>query len=190
MRIAPSKLNVSRLSTSHIGRRSCTLLALPFGVIGAELGLESSMAIFEKFLRTRPKPTALVAEHEAFFTVLAAAALCDRKLAPEESEELHAICHRLKMFVSLSNAEVDSMVYQVFEKLAQDFEGAVTTAIRSIKEEEMRRAVYANALDIVFADRIVNEHEKLFLDDLETNLKIDPAFMERAAEVIGIKNRY
>ncbi len=148
------------------------------------------MAIFEKYFAKRVKPVELVPEHEAFFSVLAAAALCDRKMAPEEIEEIQALCHRLKMFIELPTVQINTMVERVIDRLTHDFEATLTTAIRSLSDNEMRKAAYIHALEIVAADRDVNEHEVLFLSDLEANLDIETDFIEKASEVIGIKNKF
>jgi tellurite resistance protein len=148
------------------------------------------MVDFLKIFRDRGRQPTSPNEHEAYFTVVAAAALCDRNLGSEETEELHAICRRLKMFMQLPTGELNSMIANVIGSLGRDFDGAVTSAVRSLNNNEMARSVFIQALDIVSADREINKREISFLTDLAEILEIDDGFNEKAAEIIATKNAF
>lgn len=145
------------------------------------------MGIIDRFFAKTPRRVEL-AEYEAFFSILAATALCDKKLASEEVEELHGLCHRLPIFVGLPTAELNAMVDRVVDRLNHDFDGSLTIAIRSLNEE-MRQSAFIHALEIIAADRVINEDEEKFVDELATKLNIDSEFIDKAAEIIGIKNK-
>ena len=111
-------------------------------------------------------------------------------MAAEETEELSALCHRLKMFVDLPTAEVNAMVDRVLDRLRRDFDGTLTIAIQSLKEDDMRQSAYVHALEIIAADREVDETRDIIFRGSQDKSKIDPAFIEKAGEVIGIKNKF
>ena len=142
-----------------------------------------------KFRQGSQPASNLMPEHEAYLTIVAAAALCDKKLTSEEVEEIHALCHRLKIFIELPTGELNSMVERVMHGLGRDFDRAVLSALQSIKED-MKRSLFIQALDIISADREVNEPEEIFLTDLAVKLGIDGEFKENAAEIIAIKNGF
>lgn len=135
----------------------------------------------------RVKPAEVLPEHEAFFTILAAAAMCDQRMSVEEQQELQALSQRLKIFVELPTAQTNAMFEKVFVSLKADFKAAYRSALKGLTDQ-MGQAAFVHALDIISADREVNEAEEDFLNELASHLDLAPSFKEKAAEVIAIKN--
>ena len=55
--------------------------------------------------------------------------------------------------------------------------------------KDLHRTAFANACDIVLADGIVEQDEKLFIDKLRAGLNIDNESAKTIAEVMIVKNK-
>jgi tellurite resistance protein len=126
---------------------------------------------------------------EAFVAVLFAAATCDGDLAREEHEELLALTHRSRALKSLSPAQLNEINVTIVNRLRADSEGALADACAALPAE-MRLSAFAHALDLVLADGALSAQEADLLNDLVTLMRLDPAEVERIAQVLVLKNAY
>lgn len=140
-----------------------------------------------------------LSDDEAFLAILLGAARADGVVSPEESNELAALTSRTKSLSGLSGSRVSEIRLRLDEKFknqgVQNVLGEACLAIIAGKHppEEIRmRAefVFAHALDLVFADREVNQKEQEYIEELATQLKIDDVRAKQIAAVIEIKNAF
>jgi len=138
-------------------------------------------------------------DEEAFLAVLIGAARADGIVSPEETDELAALTSRTKTLSSLSGARISELRLRIEEKIrAQGLSNVLGEACQTISNgrhppEVLRiraESVLAHALDLVFADRQVNQKEQEYIEELANQLKIDDARAKLIASVIETKNAF
>jgi uncharacterized tellurite resistance protein B-like protein len=130
---------------------------------------------------------------EAFIAVLYATAYVDGEVHPKELEEIKALGHRLKLFEKKTESEVDTIIDKVKTKLVWDRKSEfpfsqVDGACQAISRKDLGQTTFANAADIVFADRVIEQAEVDLLNRLASKLNIDSGIANRIVEVMQIKN--
>lgn len=140
-----------------------------------------------------------LSEEEAFLAILIGAARADGVVSPEESQELAALTARTKTLANLSVTRISELCRLIDEKFNRESQQNVLAAachtILNGKEgpevAKMRaESVFAHAVDLVFADREVNEREQEYVMELAKNLKIDFARGQEIVSVIEVKNAF
>jgi len=168
-----------------------------------------SQNFFSKSVTTPEKPAKswfnfradapIVSEEEAFLTILIGAARADDVVSPEESQELAALATRTKTLSSLTLARIAELQKHIEEKLEREgLQDVLTAACSSIlnrtEQAEIVRmradSVFAHAVDLVFADRVVSLSEQAYIEQLARQLAIDPDRARTIVSIIEIKNSY
>jgi tellurite resistance protein len=130
---------------------------------------------------------------EAFCAIIYATALVDGDVHAKEWEEIRAIGHRVKIFEKKSDADVDAILDKVKTKITWDRKGEfpwsqVEGACAALAKKNQGLTVFANACDIVFADRTIEQTEVDLLNRISGKLALDSALANQIIEVIKIKN--
>ena len=130
---------------------------------------------------------------EAFTAILYATALVDGEVHPKEIEEIRALGHRVKVFEKKSDADVDAILDKVKGKFTWDRKGdfpwsQVDGACTALAKKNLGQTVFANACDIVFADRTIEQTEVDLLNRISGKLDLPGAMANTIIEVIKIKN--
>ena len=126
---------------------------------------------------------------EAFAGILLGASACDGHISDDEVGELITTLIRMKMFERFTpkqfNQTLDRL-YGIIKKRGVPFliEGCVAGL-----PDNLRETAFANAVDIVLADGVVEDDEKEFIDLLRDQLGLDKATSKEIAQVMVIKNR-
>lgn len=139
-----------------------------------------------------------LSDEEAFLAILIGAARADNVVSPEESQELSALTARTKTLANLSVnriSELSRLIDQKFNSLGQqNVLAAACHTVLSSKEPEVAKlraeSVFAHAVDLVFADREVNQLEQEYIMELAKHLKIDFARGKEIVSVIEVKNAF
>jgi hypothetical protein len=131
-------------------------------------------------------------KEEAFLCVLLAAALADNTAHELELEEIGALFHRLNIFEKQDRDKVAELRRKVQEKLRPDPAKPMKSetwksAAKTLVKNKLGVAAFANAADIVFADRVVESEEVEFLRDLIAELQVE-AEANDIIRVIKLKN--
>jgi hypothetical protein len=133
---------------------------------------------------------------EAFFTVLLGAALADGKQDPLEEEEIFALMHRLlgeetdpqRSAEMRGRVRVRIQARDMNGQMAVDFR-VIEDACRLLVRAKLSESTFANAADIIFADRKVVTEEVAYLQSLQGYLGIPESRADAIIEIIQIKNR-
>ncbi|KAF0173533.1 MAG: hypothetical protein IV086_12170 [Hyphomonadaceae bacterium] len=133
-------------------------------------------------------------KEEAFLCVLLAAALADNTAHELELEEIDALFHRLNIFEKQPKDKITEMRVKVQEKLRPDLTKSMKpetwkSAAKTVTKNNLGAAAFANAADIVFADRVVESEEVEFLRELITELGVDSQAND-IIRVIKLKNHH
>lgn len=130
---------------------------------------------------------------EAFIAILYATALVDGEVHSKEWEEIRALGHRVKIFEKKTDVEVDATLEKVKGKFTWDRKGEfpwsqVDGACQALTRKNLGSTVFANACDIVFADRTIEQAEVDLLNRISSKLALDTTLANSIIDVIKIKN--
>jgi hypothetical protein len=97
------------------------------------------------------------------------------------------------VFDGKSPEQVDQILAEVKEKLAWDGKGEfpwsqIDGACQALERQKLADVVFANACDIVFADRTIDQAEVDYLNRIGTKLGIAPEVGAQIVKVMQIKN--
>lgn len=141
----------------------------------------------------------VLSDEEAFLTVLIGAARADGVVSPEESQELAALTARTRSLANLSVARISELRRLIEERIDREglpsvLAAACQTILTSKAGPEQIRlraeSVFAHAVDLVFADRHVNQREQLYIEALAAHLDIDDKRGKEIVSVIEVKNSF
>ena len=140
-----------------------------------------------------------LSDDEAFLAILIGAARADGVVSPEEAHELAALTARTKTLATLTGARVSELRLRIEGKIRTQGLSAVLgeacqTILNSKNPPDVIRmraeSVFTHALDLVFADREVNQKEQEYIEELASHLNIDEVRGKQIASVIEIKNAF
>lgn len=129
---------------------------------------------------------------EAFVALLYAAALVDGEVHPDEMEEIVALGHRLCVFDKQSD-DPQRCLEKAHARIRWDFRepfpwAAFDSACAALAKKQLGETVFANACDIIFADRLVDPAEVDLVNRMAEKLNLDPARANMIVEAIKVKN--
>jgi tellurite resistance protein len=133
-------------------------------------------------------------KEEAFLCVLLAAALADNAAHDLELEEIDALFHRLNIFEKQPKDKIAELRQKVQAKLQPEAGKPMKSdtwksAAKTLTKNSLGAAAFANAADIVFADRVVESEEVEFLRELIGELGVE-AQANDIIRVIKLKNHH
>ncbi len=133
-------------------------------------------------------------KEEAFLCVLLAEALADNAAHDLELEEIDALFHRLNIFEKQPKDKIAELRQKVQAKLQPEAGRPMKSdtwksAAKTLTKNQLGAAAFANAADIVFADRVVESEEVEFLRELIAELGVE-AQANDIIRVIKLKNHH
>ena len=145
------------------------------------------MGLFDSALGgTEPKD---LTKHEAYLGILLAANAADGHVSEEEVRGFVGAVLRMKLFNNWNpdqiNRAIDKMLGLIKRKGAEPAMEACAKALPS----QLHRAVFANAVDLVLADGVVEEEEKQYINKLRAALGLSGDEAQQIAQVIVWKNQ-
>ena len=146
------------------------------------------MGLFDNMFGGSNSPKELTKE-EAYMGILLAANASDGHISDEEVRGFVTSIIRMSMFSEWSpdkiNKAIDKMLAQIKRK------GATETMQKCAETlpEKLHRCVFANAVDLVLADGVVEDEEKEFINDLRGALGLSGDDAQMIAQVIVWKNQ-
>ena len=126
---------------------------------------------------------------ESFAGILLGASACDGHIAEEEVQGLVVALLRMKLFERVNEKQFNQMMNKLhkFQK-KQGVDALIEGCVKTLPKELVKTA-FANACDIVLADGVVDEDEKVFMDMLQAKLDLDKQTAKTIAQVMVIKNK-
>ena len=126
---------------------------------------------------------------ESFAGILLGASACDGHIAEEEVQSLIVTLVRMKLFSRINEKQFDQIMNKLYKfQKKHGVDALIDGCIKTLPEELIRPA-FANACDIVLADGVVDEDEKVFMDSLQRKLGLDDRTARTIASVMVIKNK-
>ena len=127
--------------------------------------------------------------HEGYAGVLLCASACDGHIGDEEAKTLNLNLRQKKLYGRVSDQQMNSMMDRLVGELRRSgFEKLLDKAHPAVPPE-LSETVFANSVDIVLADGVVEEEEKEFIDTLQNKLEIDAKRAKTIVQVMVYKNQ-
>ena len=133
-------------------------------------------------------------KEEAFLCLLLAAALADNTAHELELKEIEALFARLNIFEKIQPDKIYEMRKKIQDRLLPDASKPMKpeiwkSAAKTMVKQKLGSTAFANAADIVFADRVVESEEVEFLRDLIAELGVESQAND-IIRVIKLKNHH
>jgi uncharacterized membrane protein YebE (DUF533 family) len=130
---------------------------------------------------------AMISAQEALVYTMVAAAEADREIADAEIDLIGDLGNHLPIFKGVDRAAMTEMATRCSDLLAQPGgSDRIFTLIRQALPMPLRDTAYALACDVIAVDSRLNRAEMRILENVRTQLEVDPAMaraIERVAEV-------
>ena len=127
--------------------------------------------------------------HEGFAGVLLCASACDGHIGDEEAQILNINLRQKQLYQRVSEHQMGSMMDRLLGELRRGGTEKLLDKAYPVVPHELRETVFANSVDIVLADGVVEEDEKEFIDSLQAKLEIDPKRAKTIVQVMVYKNQ-
>ncbi len=127
--------------------------------------------------------------HEGFAGLLLAASACDGHIADEEVQSLVTCLGRMKLYQHVAPHKFNSMMDRLLGVLKRSGPEKLVELCMPAVPPELRETVFANAVDIVLADGVVEQDEKEFIDDVMIKLELDRTRAKTIVQVMVFKNQ-
>lgn len=126
---------------------------------------------------------------EAFAGILLAANASDGHVSDEEVQGFVTVICRMKLYENMTANKINGLIdkmHKGMKKLGlQGFIEACSDAL----PEKLHKTAFANACDMVFADGVVEDEEREFINKLWKALGISGDDAKTIAQVMAIKNQ-
>lgn len=146
------------------------------------------MGLFDSLFSGMDTRTKL-SPQEAFAGILLAASACDGHISDDEVQQLLTSLFRMKLFRRINDKQFNQVMNKLNGVLKKNGPDALVDGCCETLPEELYRAAFANACNIVFADGVVDDDEKEFINSLSTKLGLDDKTSKKIVRVMVIKNK-
>ena len=146
------------------------------------------MGLFDSLfsgLETRTK----LSPQESFAGILLAASACDGHISDDESRQLLTSLFRMKLFRRINEKQFDQVMNKLMGVLKKHGPEKLVEGCCETLPDDLRNAAFANACNIVFADGVVDDDEKEFINELKTQLQLEPKTAKLILGVMVVKNK-
>ncbi len=146
------------------------------------------MGLLDKVFNTQNNEPDKLNAAESFAAIALAAVASDGYLSDEEAQSIPFILARMKLFQSYSDDMMRKLFDKLLGKLKREGVSALFHAAKDSLPESLRHTAFAVATDLVLADGIVTDEEKVFLDELYQALEVSEELANTIIDVMLIKN--
>lgn len=125
---------------------------------------------------------------EGFAGVMLCASACDGHIGGDEAQAVNQMLGSKSLYSRLSPQQTGSMMDRLVGHLERKGHEQLLLKSYPAVPPELRECAFANAVDIVLADGVVEQEEREFIDDLQTKLEIDADRAKTIVKVMVYKN--
>ncbi len=126
---------------------------------------------------------------EAFAGVLLAASACDGHISDEEASNLTTAVGRMRLFQKVNEKQFAQVMDKLLGILKKKGPDVLLEGCCESLPKELSNAAFANAVNIVLADGVVDQDEREFIDKLRNGLDVESNTAKMIAQVMVIKNK-
>ena len=146
------------------------------------------MGIFDALFTGMESRTKL-SPQESFAGVLLAASACDGHISDDEFRQLLTALFRMKLFERVNEKQFNQVINKLMGVLKKNGPDVLVEGCCETLPDELRKAAFANACNIVLADGVLEEEEKQFINNLKGQLKLEANLAKTIAQVMIVKNK-
>ncbi|MGL6097387.1 MAG: tellurite resistance TerB family protein [Fimbriiglobus sp.] len=128
-------------------------------------------------------------KQESFAGILLAACAADGHIAEEEAVGMWSSLERMKLFQNYTPDKFNQMMGVLIKVLKRDGVDKLVDKCLEGLPDELRETAFANAVNIVLADGVVEDEEKQLVEKLQAKLEIPGDRALDIVQVMVIKNR-
>jgi tellurite resistance protein len=136
-----------------------------------------------------PSSSDTFTKQEALLAIALATSAADGNIAEEEAKGIFAYLLQMKMFAGLSEKQMYEMLKKLISVLENEGIGGLVAIAKSSLPNELRETAFVCAVDIAFADGVIEDSEKALLDELQQVMDVSDELGGKIVEVMAIKNR-
>lgn len=146
------------------------------------------MSLFDDIEGNFDSGGAAFGPQEGYAGVLLCASACDGHISDEEAQSLSLNLSQKKLYSRLSPHKVNQMMDRLMGELRRGGPEKLLDKAYPAVPPELAETVFANSVDIVLSDGIVEDDEKEFIDELQQKLGIDRKRSKTIVQVMVYKN--
>lgn len=146
------------------------------------------MGIFDALFSGMETKTKL-SPQESFAGILLAASACDGHISEDEFAQLVTALFRMKLFERINEKQFKQVLDKLMSVLKKNDANTLADGCCETLPENLRKAAFANAVNIVLADGVLEADEKEFINSLRQKLQLDEKQAKTIAQVMVIKNK-
>lgn len=146
------------------------------------------MGIFDALFSGMESKTKL-SPQESFAGILLAASACDGHISDEEFHQLLTALFRMKLFQRINEKQFKAVLNKLMGVLKKKGPDQLAEGCCAVLPENLKKAAFANACNIVLADGILENDERDFIDKLKDLLALDDKMAKTICQVMIIKNK-
>lgn len=146
------------------------------------------MGIFDALFSGLESRTKLTPQ-ESFAGILLAASACDGHISEDEFHQLLAALFRMKLFERINEKQFNQVMNKLMGVLKKHGPDDLVDGCVESLPEDLRKAAFANACNIVLADGILEDDEKEFINSLKDKLQLEANLAKTIAQVMILKNK-
>ncbi|HEY8503957.1 MAG TPA: tellurite resistance TerB family protein [Gemmataceae bacterium] len=128
-------------------------------------------------------------KQDAFAGILLAANASDGYVADEEVQGFFTILLRMKMYRDWTPDKLRHTIDRLLGMIKRQGVDKVLEACARALPEQLHRAAFANACDLILADGVVEDEEKQFIHKLRSALGLSGDDAQMIAQVMVYKNQ-
>jgi tellurite resistance protein len=126
---------------------------------------------------------------EAFAGVLMAASACDGHIAEDEVQGLVTTLIRMKLYQRFTDKQYNQMLNKLYGAIKKKGVDSMVDACADALPQPLRDTAFANAVDIVLADGVLEPDERAFVNRLQSKLSVEKQKAMEIVEIMVIKNK-
>jgi len=125
----------------------------------------------------------------AFIAIPLAMSAIDGNIDEKEMECVGTYIERMRIFKNYDNEQIATMFSKLLNILEQKGLANLLKAAKMKLPYQLRETAFASAVDVAFADGVLEEHEKKLLKDLYKFLEVHEKTATMIIKVAAIRNR-
>ena len=145
------------------------------------------MSLSEKFEeKNNTAENTVISELDAWVGILYSCISADNQIKDSETASLSKLLYSKEKFVGIEIAPLYAKAFNLKMELGQL--KYISACCEVIKEED-KETIFALALEMLLSDGLLGEEEKIIIEVLSKQLKIDAGMTSKIIEVIFLKNK-
>jgi uncharacterized tellurite resistance protein B-like protein len=146
------------------------------------------MSVIDKVLQGQGAGTPGLTLRESAAAILVAAAASDGSLGAEEESRVNALLSSMRLYRDVPAEHMRHLIDHALRLVEHNGVQELLPACAAVVPDEVRAALFALAVELVFVDGRVAEREKEFIDALQAALEIDEETAVKIVEVALIRS--